>query len=551
MNSQRLSFMKPAKGSGPSGAFTKYMDTPIGILKLLVVITLVDVLLYHMPLYSFAIENLSGLSFNTIYTLATLSVVIFVVTVFILSPLLLISQRLLKPIGIVIFISNSIALYFIETYQAVLDRTMMGNVLNTNVSEASSFLSFKLVLYVIVLGLLPSWLLLKKRVQHTTRLRLSTFAIVTVFAGMVWIYVSASTWLWIDKNAKRLGGMIMPWSYVVNTVRQQALIMASSREQIPLPPATFAADDKRVVILVIGESARKQNFSLYGYDRPTNPLLAAAGAVALSNTVSCTTYTTASLRCMLSYNHNSSLFSDQYEPLPSYLQRIGADVIWRTRNWGEPPLKIQSYARDKELIKKCKGETDCQGDGILLTGLEERIRSSKSQKIFVILHTKGSHGPDYYKRYPSRFEKFKPVCKSVELSKCTDEELLNAYDNTILYTDYFISRAIGILKDLGNIPTMLMYMSDHGESLGEHGLYLHGTPYTIAPDAQKEIPFIVWMSPAFEDREGITAAQLAKQHGHSQANVFHSILGAFDVRSDVYDKTLDIFSSKMLSAGSS
>jgi len=518
----------------------------MGMLRLIVVITLVNVALYHIPLYSFAIDNLSGLSFNSIHTLITLSVVVFIITIFILSPLLLITQKLLKPIGIVMFIGNSIALYFVQTYQVILDRTMMSNVLNTNVTEASSFLSPKLVLYVIVFGLLPCWLLLKKSVQNTTRLRLASFAVATVFAGLVLIYSSSSTWLWIDKNAKKLGGMVMPWSYIINTIRYQALLMVNSREQILLPPATFASNDKTVVILVIGESARKENFSLYGYDRPTNPLLAAAGTVALSNTTSCTTYTTASLRCMLSFNHTSSVFSDQYEPLPNYLQRFGADVIWRTRNWGEPPLKVQSYERDKELVKRCKGKTGCEGDGILLTGLEERIRSSESQKILVILHTKGSHGPDYYKRYPRRFEKFKPVCKSVELSQCTDEELLNAYDNTILYTDYFINRSIDILKDLENISTMLMYMSDHGESLGEHGLYLHGTPYTIAPDAQKEIPFIVWMSPAFEDKEGISAAQLGQQHGHSQANVFHSILGAFDVRSDVYDKEFDIFNNTTL-----
>jgi lipid A ethanolaminephosphotransferase len=533
-NSSGLSTLNPESGAR--------LGFSTGIISLVILISLIDLVLYHWPLFSYALDNLDGFSSSTILVLTTLSVVVFVVTALIFSLLLLITQKLLKPLAVLMFLGNAIALYFVETYQVVLDKTMAGNVLNTDFDEATSFLHPKLFLYLFVFGLLPCWFLLRKRVRNTSRWRLALFTFCTLFAGLAWIYTASSTWLWIDNNAKKLGGMILPWSYVINTARYQALQWASSREQIPLPPATFTSDGKRVVVLVIGESARARNFSLYGYDRPTNPLLAKEGAVAMRHTLSCSTYTTASIRCMLSHRDPGSAFSEQYEPLPSYLQRYGVDVVWRSKNWGEPPMELENYVKDKELKKTCREAEGCDHDEILLSGLAKRIRSSKSQRVFVVLHQKGSHGPNYFDRYSSRFEVFKPVCKSVELNQCTQQQLLNTYDNTILYTDYFLDRAIEMLKGMEGIPTMLMYMSDHGESLGEHGLYLHGTPFAIAPEVQKEIPFIVWMSSEFMQKEGVSVSQLKRQSEHSQRNIFHSVLGAFDMQSEVYDAKQDIFS---------
>jgi lipid A ethanolaminephosphotransferase len=542
MNSSLFLFLKPSNWFFSTVRPGDSLRFPSSTIGLIIVIALVNVALYHRPLYSFAVDNLNGYTANSILTLITLAVVVFVVTTLVFSLLVLPTHKLLKPIGVLMFLGNSVALYFVETYQVVIDKSMVGNVFNTNVSEASGFLHPKLLLYVAVFGLLPSVILLKKRFNKTSRLRLSLFAFLIVFAGFGWIYFASSTWLWIDKNAKKLGGMILPWSYVINTIRYQTSLLARSREQILLPPATFTSNRKTVVILVIGESARAQNFSLYGYERLTNPLLAKDGAIPLKGTVSCSTYTTASLNCILSHDGSSSVFSDPYEPLPSYLQRHGVDVIWRSRNWGEPPMKVQTYERDTAIKKRCKDSEGCEGDEVLLSGLSERIQSSKSEKVFVVLHQKGSHGPDYYKKYPQRFELYQPVCQSVELNQCTNDELVNAYDNTIVYTDYLLDRVIELLGKLENVPTLLMYISDHGESLGEHGLYLHGTPYTIAPDVQKEIPFIVWMSPDFVKKEGVSSIEFGQQSAHTQANVFHSVMGAFDVQSEAYDPSLDIFS---------
>ena len=135
---------------------------------------------------------------------------------------------------------------------------------------------------------------------------------------------------------------------------------------------------------------------------------------------------------------------------------------------------------------------------------------------------------------------FKPVCRSVELSNCTHQELVNAYDNTILYNDHFLDQLRTILKGLDTASAFL-YVSDHGESLGEDGIYLHGTPYSIAPKQQYTIPFLVWMSQDFINQQHISVDKLKAREKTTQDNVFHSVMGAFDMRSPIYNKNLDIF----------
>lgn len=509
--------------------------------EFIVVVSLANAALYHGPLYSFAAANLDPSSFGGVLTLATLFFLLTFTTSSILALFSLLSTRWIKPFCMVAVMGNALAVYFVETYGVVLDKSMMGNVLGTQLSEASSFLHPRMLIHVLALGMAPCWLLSRVHVQTTSRLRRLRFLFVVLLIGMCGSYASSKTWLWIDQHARRLGGMTMPWSYLINASRHYADRLAGSPEPTLLPGASFASKRKTIVLLVIGESARAENFSLYGYARPTNPLLAQAGVVAMSRSRACSTYTTASVLCILSHVAPGR---HAEEPLPSYLQRQGIDVIWRTNNWGEPPLRIQTFERAADLRRTCQGDS-CSYDDILLHGLDQRIRSSSTQRIFVVLHQHGSHGPDYHTRYPKRLEAFTPVCESVELHRCTRQELVNAYDNSILYTDDFLYRAIGLLKGFPEAATLLMYISDHGESLGEHGLYLHGTPYSIAPDVQKEIPFLVWMSDVFQQEKGVGNARLAGQTSHSQANVFHSVMGAFDMRSAIYDRQLDIFGDEV------
>jgi lipid A ethanolaminephosphotransferase len=400
------------------------------------------------------------------------------------------------------------------------------------------------LVHVFLYGLLPVCVIARVALRRQSRWRTLVALLVTPLLGGGLLYANAQSWLWIDAHGRKLGGMVLPWSYAVNATRFQIEKKMQTRELALLPDATFAtkADKKTVVVLIIGESARSANFSLYGYERETNPELRSRGAVALANARSCATYTTASVQCMLANVDTSNTLIHGYESLPSYLQRHGVDTVWRTRNWGEPPIKVNTYDRKKDLVKQCAGP-NCNYDEALLAGLAERIAQSPSERIFIVLHQHGSHGPDYSNRYPPDGERFRPVCASVQLQDCTYETIVNAYDNTVLYTDHLLAGVIDTLRAVPDAVTAMLYVSDHGESLGEYGLYLHGTPYALAPDVQKEIPYIVWTSDAFRRRKTLAADKVLAHAKHAQMTVFHSVMGAFDMRSAVYNPQLDIFAT--------
>ena len=295
-----------------------------------------------------------------------------------------------------------------------------------------------------------------------------------------------------------------------------------------MPNATIKDSTKSIVVLVIGESARSSNFSLYGYDRNTNPLLSNIDNVNHFKTQSCATYTTAGLKCILEHENTGKL----YEILPNYLYRNGVDVIWKTTNWGEPTIKVKSFQNKDFLRQNCEGEI-CGYDEILLKDLQQEIENSEKNKILIVLHTNTSHGPTYYKKYPKQFEKFSPVCKSVELANCTQQELINAYDNTILYTDYILATLIEQLKKIEKYESSMIYISDHGESLGENNLYMHGIPSSIAPTEQLDIPFIVWSSN--------TSKKIKEDQEYSQHNIFHTVLDLLSVESPIYDESMSIY----------
>ena len=279
-------------------------------------------------------------------------------------------------------------------------------------------------------------------------------------------------------------------------------------------------------MLIIGESARRDRFSLYGYERETNPLLAKDTVTALIANAAAT-YTTAGVKAILDHAETNKL----YEILPNYLYRNGVDVLWRTTNWGEPPVHIEKY-HQVEQIKERYPEANTEYDEVLLTGLKEEINSSTNNKVFVVLHTSTSHGPTYNKKYPAEFEKFTPVCNTVEMSKADPTELNNAYDNSILYTDYLIHSTIEVLRGVTDRSCCVLFVSDHGESLGENNLYMHGVPMSMAPREQIEIPFIVWTS---------DKSIKIKNQEVGQYHTFHSVLDFFGMKSPIFDENKTIF----------
>lgn len=504
--------------------------------------SILNSIIFQWPLYRRAASSIGSMDGSGIASLLTLVVFQLAITLVVLTTISIVSFRAMKVLCILLLAGNSIALYFMNSYGVVLDKAMMGNIFNTNLNEARGFAHPKLLIYLTFLAFLPGWCISKLTISIGSRLRRLTFLVITLVSSATWMYVNSHSWLWIDKYAKEFGGMILPWSYVANSVRYYDSVR-SRPEPLLLPTAQVAWPGRTVVILVIGESARVQNFSLYGYPRSTNPLLSGTGVVVMPNTHSCSTYTTQSLRCILSHVGGRTSLESTHETLPSYLKRHDVDVIWRTNNFGEPPMKVSSRLAADDIRSGC-GEQNCQRldyDEVLLYGLEEQIRASTQDKVFVVLHQSGSHGPHYFKKYPKEFEKFTPACQTVDAQNCGHDELINAYDNSIAYTDFFLRNVINLLKKLDGVDSTMLYISDHGESLGEYGLYLHGTPYSIAPDFQTKVPFMVWMSDAFIAHRGLAGKAINSGAEYSQDYVFHSVMGGLGLKSPAYEDRFDIF----------
>jgi lipid A ethanolaminephosphotransferase len=516
----------------------------IGVGRFILFFSLFNTVVFQWPLYVLAVSTRATHDWSTILAISTLFVFQLMISMTVLGLCALVSIGLLKSVCALFTVGNAVALYFVIQYKVVIDATMVGNIVNTNVKEASELAHPKLLLYVVLLGLVPAVILLRQRVAASTRVRRGMVVVLSLVLGSIWLYANAQSWLWIDKNAKAFGGLILPWSYVINTVRYYQSEAERHRVADPLPPVTGNRPGGMVFVLVIGEAARAQNFSLYGYGRETNPQLKQDGVVAYPGAHSCATYTTASLRCMLSHKGANGL-SGNDEPLPSYLYRHGIEVIWRTNNFGEPPLKVSRYDTADEIRKSCK--QDCvrlDYDEVLLHGLDEILRNGKPDtKTLIVLHQGGSHGPQYAKKYPPEFERFKPTCQSVELQKCSSSELINAYDNTIVYTDDVLHRVIGLLKSVKDRPSAMLYMSDHGESLGEGGLYLHGVPMALAPKVQFTVPLLVWTSDEFAKRGGSTKRPSSFGNRLSHDVIFHSVMGAMGLRSAIYVPEDDLFQS--------
>jgi len=506
----------------------KALKSNIKITHFVAVLSVLNFLFFHFPFFKFVFNNLDYQSFSGITIIISLIILMLVLNAFMFYLFFSLSRYFGKFLLVLFFIVNSISVYFINTYGVILDESMIGNVLNTKFEESSSFVSVKLFVYLIFFGIIPSiYIVRAKIIAVPWKKFLKTISLTLLFLLTI-IFANASNWLWIDKNSKTLGGLAMPWSYSVNISLFYVHQYKKNEKEIILPNATIKDNQKSVVVLVIGESARSQNFSLYGYDKNTNPLLSKIPNVAHLNATSCATYTTAGVKGILSHSDSGDL----YEILPNYLFRNKVEVVWRSNNWGEPPIHIKNFQDRAFLAPNCKGD-GCNYDELLISGLKEQIQSSTKNKVLIVLHTSTSHGPSYSKKYPPQFETFKPVCNSVELGNCSQAELINAYDNTIVYTDYILSKIIGDLNELKEYKSTMIFVSDHGESLGEKNLYMHGLPLSIAPKEQYEIPFIVWTS------EG--SKQLKPNKTVSQYHVFHSVLNFLNIESPIYDEKMNIF----------
>lgn len=465
-----------------------------------------------------------------------------------------------KPAVTVFLLVTVAASYFVNEFGVVLDSHMMRNVFQTNPDEAADLLTPRLLLYFLVFGVAPACLVWSCRIayrpfwQEVRVKALATLGVCAIIFGTALPFMQSITSVFREHRV--LLSLFAPLNYVyayTSYVRSEAKITAA-------PAAPFGEDARRVAnghrrktltVIVVGETARAANFSLNGYARPTNPLLSEVpDLVNLSRVYSCGTDTAQSVPCMFSglgrdgYTYERAI---QQEGLLDILQRVGFSVLWRENQSGckgvckRVPTELVTTMEYRKFY-----ELGSSLDENLLTGLQERIDHLQGDAV-VVLHMMGSHGPAYFERYPDAFEHFRPACKERQFSRCTRQEIVNSYDNTILYTDHILSRLIGLLQanDGKNVATAMIYVSDHGESLGESNLYLHGMPYAFAPDVQKHVPMMVWLSPNFRADMRIDVACLQRRNNEagSHDNLFHSVLGMLDVHTKVYDSKLDLFAA--------
>ena len=431
--------------------------------------------------------------------------------------------------------------YYMDQFGVIVDMVMIDNIMQTNPHEFAGLISTSLMIRTLLFGVIPAWLVIKyfpetenTRPEFKSKLPilgvlvLSTVLLVAPFAA-------GYTSFWREHKITRF--YANP-TYTVYSVIKYVAQQISIAKPVALKPV--AQDAVRVgsatkrtglMILVVGETARADRFSLNGYHRETNPLLAKQDVVSLSNVSSCGTSTGVSLPCMFSaleragYDKEKAL--NQQNAL-DVLHENGVQILWRDNNSDSKGVATRMKYEDFKsptLNPVCEGE--CRDIG-MLSGLDKYIEARKGKDILIVLHQMGNHGPEYYRRYPKEFEKFKPMCMTGELRDCSQQEIDNSYDNAILYTDYFLSNVIDLLKKYDDShATAMLYVSDHGESLGEHGFYLHAAPYMIAPKEQTHVPAIVWMGKHFDYK--LDQLKPYKDDALSHDDVFCTVLVAFEL----------------------
>lgn len=465
-----------------------------------------------------------------------------------------------KPLMIVLTMGCAAATYFMYTYGAVIDRNMMVNVFETNSQEATALVTPQMIVWLVLAGLVPSIILALTRIRsgkwwYALLMRLATLlgallAIILVAAVFYKDYAS------LFRNNKSIVKMVTPANYVSAVVKYGKMRwFAGDRTLVRIGQdarkgALISGQQKKtVLVLVVGEASRAENYSLNGYHRETNPELKKQDVINFPQASSCGTETAVSVPCMFSgmtrKKYDADLAQHQ-EGLLDVLNHAGFNLLWRDNDGGckgacdrvphtdMTQWNLDSYCKDKVCI-----------DDVNLYRLDKVLDGLKQDTVLVI-HLMGSHGPAYYNRYPDSFRRFTPTCDTNEIQNCDHQALINTYDNSILYTDSVVSRTIDALKARqATMNTALIYLSDHGESLGEHGIYLHGTPYMLAPEQQTHIPFMFWLSADYVKNFGVNTDCLrdhAAKNAVSQDNLFATVLGMMDVKSTVYQPQLDILS---------
>jgi lipid A ethanolaminephosphotransferase len=449
-----------------------------------------------------------------------------------------------------------------------MDPTMIANVLQTDPNEARDLMSWRMAFHVLLVVLLPGLALWRMRIvpmRFVSKLWRNAALLLLAVAVALVAAVSMNRQLApLMRNNIHLRYMMNPVAslYSAGSVVIKPMFKRS-RKLIPITAGTtlgasYAGQARPpMFVLVVGETARADHFGLNGYARDTTPELAARGVLSFRDVHSCGTNTLASVPCMFSPLGKQGYESrkDDYENLVDVLQAAGLAVLWLDNQAGckdvctrIPNASAFDTLSPGQKSALCDGE-ECLDD-VMLKGLDERIAALPAERrakgVVLVMHQMGSHGPAYYKRSAPEVKRFLPECKTNALAECGHAELENVYDNSIAQTDHFLAQTIDWLKAQSNrYDPALLYVSDHGESLGEYGLFLHGVPYSFAPEAQKHVPMVTWFSDGMSQRRKLSrpCMEAGLDTPLTHDNLFHTVLGLMDVGNSTYKPPLDALAS--------
>lgn len=468
-----------------------------------------------------------------------------------------------RPAALALLLTAAIAAYYMASYGVVIDRGMMHNVLGTDPREVWDLLSWRALVWLIVLAGLPGWWWWRTAGQAIPRgvwggvWRNVLGALLGLAVATMALWLVYQDFASVTRNHRQLRWMMSPLNVLVASVQvaraawpQRALPLQRVGTDATLGPSYSNGARPLALVLVVGETSRAANWQLSGYPRATTPrlkqLVQQGEAVYFNQVMSCGTSTAVSLPCMFSLQTHERFDGAPSEGLLDVLQRAGLAVMWLDNQSGckgacDRVPTVHTRALDNP--RWC-ANGECR-DEVMLDDLAKRMAqlpaAARATGVVLVLHQMGSHGPAYDKRVDPAFKRFLPECTSNALQACARQELVNAYDNTVLYTDHFVAQTVQWLSQQTAYDTALLYVSDHGESLGENNLYLHGLPYALAPREQKHVPMLAWASPAWRQRMGLNTACATKQAQRpwSHDNFFHTVLGLADVHTQAYQGALD------------
>ena len=437
---------------------------------------------------------------------------------------LLAHRRTIKPLAILLTITSCAGTYFIAKYNVAIDTSMVQNTVHTDATEVGQLLSLQMLPYVVFLLALPVLIIWSADITFQPRGRYLLGSLqliaVTLCVALASLYLQYGAILRAGNvSNKYIVYSLVPLNIISSSINATSKAIKpyfKRNEQNVEIAASVSAPDNLVVVLAVGESSRRKNFSVYGYERrKTNPVLESIAGLHLLDAIA---------------TRGSTLYA-----LPKILEKNDVKLTTIVSKVGIPTACYVNYtlydncaAVGETKVSDCAHGGKCYDEDVIPL-LKENIATYKSGYRFVVLHFGGgSHGPVYSDRYPPEFQQFQPMCTDADIAnKCSLDQVYNSYDNTILYVDHVVGQAITEL-DNSKIPYVFIYLSDHGESLLEDGLMFHGMPPGMSlPAEQAEIPLIVKSSIP------ISVVQRAQ---YQQGDVFDTVLDLFAIRSKTFDK---------------